>query len=262
MSNKPQIKAMLLAAGVGSRLLPLTYDWPKCLMPIGKRPLLDYWLETLYRLEIVDDILVNLHHHSSTVKKFLSREKFSGWVSYVYEEKLLGTAGTLLANKSFFEGSTILLVHADNWCQCNFKSFLNYHINKRPKNSLISMMTFETDIPESCGIVEIDKKNLVTNFFEKVSDPPSNLANAAIYLLEPEVLSWLEENQECIDFSTQVLPNFINRISTWHNTDIHRDIGLLANLRRAQLDKLPESIWLNEDDWQKSFLKHPIHDAI
>ena len=262
MSSKRQIKAMLLAAGVGSRLHPLTDLWPKCLMPIGKRPLLDYWLETLYGLEIVDDILVNLHHHSSIVEKFLSREKFSGWVSYVFEEKLLGTAGTLLANKTFFEGSTILLIHADNWCQCNFKSFLDYHINKRPKNSLISMMTFETDLPESCGIVEIDKQNLVTNFFEKVSDPPSNLANAAIYILEPEVLTWLEENQECADFSTQVLPNFLHRISTWHNTGIHKDIGSLLNLRRAQLDKHPEPFLTNDDEWQESFLRHPIHDAI
>jgi len=261
VSSKPQIRAMLLAAGIGSRLHPLTIDWPKCLMPIGKRPLLDYWLETLHALEI-DNVLVNLHHHSSIVKKFLSRKKFSGWVNYVYEEKLLGTAGTLLANKSFFDGAPILLIHADNWCQCNFKSFLDYHLNKRPKNSLISMMTFETDVPESCGIVEVDEQNLVTNFFEKVPNPPSNLANAAIYILEPEVLGWLETNQECVDFSTQVLPNFLNRISTWHNTGIHKDIGVLANLRRAQLDKRPESILTNDDDWQESFLRHPIHDAI
>ena len=261
MSTKPQIKALVLAAGVGSRLHPLTNDWPKCLMPIGQRPLLDYWLETLYLLGI-EDVLVNLHHHSPIVEEFLLRERFSNWVNYVYEEELLGTAGTLIANKDFFEGATVLLIHADNWCQCNFKSFLDYHMNSRPKHSSISMMTFETDTPESCGIVEVDRENLVTNFFEKVSNPPSNLANAAIYLLEPEVLCWLEENQDCTDFSTQVLPEFINRIATWHNEEIHRDIGVLPNLRRAQLDSLPSSIWTKDDDWQKSFLKHPIHNVI
>ena len=163
MPTKPQIKALVLAAGVGSRLHPLTNDWPKCLMPIGQRPLLDYWLETLYLLGI-EDVLVNLHHHSPIVEEFLLRERFSNWVNYVYEEELLGTAGTLIANKDFFEGATVLLIHADNWCQCNFKSFLNYHVNGRPRSCFITMMTFETDSPQSCGIVEVDKTNTVINF--------------------------------------------------------------------------------------------------
>ena len=123
-----QVKALLLAAGLGTRLCPLTDDWPKCLMPIGDRPLLEYWLETLY-LTNVNGVLVNLHHHSEIVQDFLNRSRFEGWVSSVSEESLLGTAGTLRANKVYFKNSTTLLVHADNWCQCDFADFLNIILN-------------------------------------------------------------------------------------------------------------------------------------
>ena len=97
-----KVKALLLAAGLGTRLRPLTDEWPKCLMPIGDRPLLEYWLETLYSTN-VRKVLVNMHHHSEIVQEFLNRPRFKDWVSSVYEETLLGTAGTLRENKDFLE---------------------------------------------------------------------------------------------------------------------------------------------------------------
>mgnify|MGYP001989656951 CR=1 FL=1 len=97
---------------------------------------------------------MNLHHHAQLVENFLSRPRFSGWVSSVYESELLGTAGTLEANRAFFQEHTTLLVHADNWCQCDFTRFLNFHRNHRPENCPITMMTFKTPTPRSCGIVD------------------------------------------------------------------------------------------------------------
>ena len=114
-----KVKALLLAAGLGTRLSPLTDNWPKCLMPIGERPLLEYWLGILHSSD-VSEVLVNLHHHSEKVQEFLNRSRFEGWVSSVFEDTLLGTAGTLRANKEYFKDCTTLLVHADNWCQCDF----------------------------------------------------------------------------------------------------------------------------------------------
>ena len=90
------IKALLLSAGLGTRLSPLTDEWPKCLMPIGERPLLEYWLQNLY-LTGVSEVLVNLHHHSKKVQEFLNRPRFKNWVSSVGEVELLGTAGSLKA---------------------------------------------------------------------------------------------------------------------------------------------------------------------
>ena len=141
-----KVKALLLAAGLGTRLSPLTDNWPKCLMPIGNRPLLEYWLETLYSTN-VSEVLVNLHHHFEIVQGFLNRPRFNNWVSSVYEETLLGTAGTLKVNRECFQDCTTLMVHADNWCLCDFAAFLNYHLTHRPKPSSFPMMTFYSPTP-------------------------------------------------------------------------------------------------------------------
>jgi mannose-1-phosphate guanylyltransferase len=253
-----KVKALLLAAGLGTRLSPLTDDWPKCLMPIGERPLLEYWLETLYSTG-VSEVLVNLHHHSEKVQDFLNRTRFKDWVSSVSEETLLGTAGTLKANKEYFQECTTILVHADNWCQCDFADFLNYHRTHRPKHCSITMMTFESPTPETCGIVETDAEGIVNAFHEKSDNPPGNKANGAVYLLEPEVLKWIDNNPDVSDFSTEVIPHFIGRIATWNNHGIHRDIGALPMLKMAQLDPKPIYCWAEMDAWQKNFLRNPIH---
>ena len=256
-----KVKALLLAAGLGTRLSLLTDNWPKCLMPIGERPLLEYWLETLYSSD-VGEVLVNLHHHSEKVQEFLNRPRFHKWVSSVIEETLLGTAGTLKANREYFQDCTTLLVHADNWCQCDFADFLYYHRKHRPKHCSITMMTFESPTPETCGIVEIDDDGVVLAFHEKSNNPPGNQANGAVYLLEPEILKWILENPSISDFSTEVLTHFIGSIATWHNQGIHRDIGALPMLKLAQSDPKPTSCWEPKDAWQTKFLNHPIHKQI
>jgi mannose-1-phosphate guanylyltransferase len=255
------IKALLLSAGLGTRLSPLTDEWPKCLMPIGERPLLEYWLQNLY-LTGVSEVLVNLHHHSKKVQEFLNRPRFKNWVSSVGEVELLGTAGSLKANNEYYQDCTILLVHADNWCQCEFSDFLNYHRKHRPKYCSITMMTFDSTTPETCGIVETNLEGVVCALHEKTKNPPGNKANGAVYLLEPDVLNWIEDNPDINDFSTEVLPHFMGKIATWHNSGIHRDIGALAMLQLAQSDPHPKSCWHKTDNWQKDFLKNPIHSQI
>jgi mannose-1-phosphate guanylyltransferase len=100
-SNFKNLSVLLLAAGVGSRLMPLTNSWPKCLMPIGKKPLLEYWLSIFYKLDI-NKVMVNLHYQSEIVESFLQRDRFKDWVSSDFEPILLGTAGTLKKNMPFF----------------------------------------------------------------------------------------------------------------------------------------------------------------
>ena len=174
----------------------------------------------------------------------------------------IATAKRPIANHAFFEGGTTLLVHADNWCQCDFGDFLNWHRNRRPKLCLITMMTFDSPSPQTCGIVETDGEDVVVAFHEKKANPPGSRANGAVYLIEPEVLKWLEEQPRITDFSTEVLPHFLGRITTWHNKDIHRDIGTLPMLKLAQSDPRPLPQWLQKDLWQQQFLKHPIHQQI
>ncbi len=253
-----KISTLLLAAGTGTRLMPLTLNWPKCLMPIGYYPLLEYWLSMLYKNQI-NDIYLNLHHHSNIVETFLQRRRFRGWIKTFKEEKLLGTAGTLRAVKRNLKFRTILLIHADNWSSFNLKSFIDYHFNKRPSNTLLTMMTFKTDNPRNSGIIEKNEQDVVISFHEKTKNPPGRLANGAVYLIDSEVIDFIIENNSIIDFSTQVIPNFIGKIATWENKKIHRDIGTINNLRISQNDIKPNIYWKSKDKWLVDFQNNPIH---
>ena len=97
------------------------------------------------------------------------------------------------------------------------------------------MMTFNTLEPEACGIVELDSSGIVSAFYEKEKSPPGNLANAAVYIVTPAVIDFLDSlKSEIIDFSTEVLPHFVGRINTFHNHAYHRDIGSLESLAAAR----------------------------
>jgi mannose-1-phosphate guanylyltransferase len=90
-------------------------------------------------------------------------------------------------------------------------------------------------MPESCGIVELDKRGIVQAFHEKIENPPSNLANAGVYILEPTIFDFLKSlNKINIDFSLDVIPAFIGKINTFHNSVYHRDIGTIESLKLVQ----------------------------
>jgi mannose-1-phosphate guanylyltransferase len=256
-----EVRALLLAAGLGTRLQPLTETCPKCLVPIGSRPLLESWLCSLHGCDI-SSVWVNMHHHREMVDAFLSREPFLGWVHGVVEEDLLGTAGTLRHNAKHLADSTTFLAHADNWCQCDFNEFLDFHLHCRPAGTVMTMMTFRTNLPENCGIIEVDHQGVVESFLEKPDRPPGNLANGAVYLLEPEVVEWVCESPSVTDFSTEVIPAFLGRIASWENLGIHRDIGTLSSLLAAQNDPSPQPCWPDVDLWTEAYFEHPVHEYL
>lgn len=229
------MKALLLSAGYGTRLRPLTYSVPKCLVPIHGKPLLAYWLDLLMTHH-VEEILINTHYLPSMVEQFITDYARSHNIKLIHEEELLGTAGTVLANRDFLHEGPFLLAHVDNLTRFDVTSFCDAHV-KRHDGVEITMMTFATDSPQSCGIVEVDNENRVTAFHEKIDQPPSNHANAAVYIVEPSVIDFMVTlNKRVIDFSTEVLPHYLCRMQTYHNSDYHRDIGTLDSLRLAELE--------------------------
>ncbi|MBT6543216.1 MAG: NTP transferase domain-containing protein, partial [Rhodobacteraceae bacterium] len=109
------MRALLLAAGLGTRLRPLTNTTPKCLVPIKGQPLLGIWLERLTQAGI-GQFLVNTHYLAEQVEVFIQASPYRDQVTLVNELELHGTAGTLIANLDFFQGEDGLLIHADNYC--------------------------------------------------------------------------------------------------------------------------------------------------
>jgi mannose-1-phosphate guanylyltransferase len=184
------LRALLLAAGLGTRLRPLTLHTPKCLVPIRGEPLLGRWLRQLEAAGC-EAVLINTHYLADQVLAFLAERPTTAMaVETVYERELLGTAGTLLANRSFFEASTGLLIHADNAMAGDLQGLLAAHAARRT-DCLLTMLTFRTDQPRSCGIVATDAQGVVTAFHEKVADPPGNCANGALYAFNPEFVEFL-----------------------------------------------------------------------
>ena len=229
------MKALLLAGGFGTRLRPITDTIPKCLVPIHGRPLLQYWFDLLFPTH-VEAAVVNTHYLPEPVRAFVAASPWRERIALVHEDELLGTGGTVLANRAFFAGGPFMVAHADNLTRFDVAAFFERH-RTRPAGAQITMMTFTTDHPQSCGVVELDAAGLVQGFHEKVANPPSNHANAAVYIFEPSVLDFLGSlGKPVIDLSTEVIPHFLGRMTTFHNGDYHRDIGTPESLAKAEAE--------------------------
>jgi len=234
------LRVFLLAAGFGSRLRPLTDTVPKCAVPINEKPLLNYWYEQLKVLN-VDLFLVNTHYLPDVVGSIIRRLPSASLdrTRVIFEPHLLGTAGSILSNIDvLLPADTVLIAHADNLCICDFQEFLAAHY-RRPAGCVMTMMLFECDDPQKCGIVEVDDSGIVVEFHEKVSDPPSRMANGAVYLVDSCFLNWLNENynvESSPDLSIDVIPDLLGRIYSWANDGYHRDIGTPESYQQACSD--------------------------
>jgi mannose-1-phosphate guanylyltransferase len=226
------MRALLLAAGTGSRLRPLTNTTPKCLVKVADRPLLDYWLDLVFEGHI-QRALVNTHWLADQVRAHVAASPWRSHVDLVHEDQLLGTGGTILANRDWFGGEAFLVAHADNLTDFNVARLVSAHCD-RPAGCLMTMLAFRTDDPASCGILELDRQNRVTAFHEKVQNPPGNLANGAVYVFEPDVIEDIARlGKSTVDLSTEIIPNYLGRILSVETDGYHRDIGSPESLQRA-----------------------------
>lgn len=247
--RKKRVPALLLAAGMGSRLSPLTATMPKCLVPIftgsssSPRPLLDFWLEKCIMADM-SPIIVNTSYLAKTVRDYIHASQWKERIVIHHEENLLGTGGTLLALKDYLQDGTFFVAHADNLSFFDMNALYAAHKN-RPANAILTGMLFHTPTPTSCGIVELDKEGIVTAFHEKVENPPSNLANGAVYFMEPDIFPLLKKSTAShphkrantrTDISLDLIPQCIGRMNTYINDDYHRDIGTPESYAQAQSD--------------------------
>jgi mannose-1-phosphate guanylyltransferase len=231
------VKALLLAAGEGTRLRPLTLTIPKCLVDIGGRPLLQHWLDDLAASGFFHTAIVNTHYLADSVEAFLSGYPNHIDVVTSYEARLLGPGGTLLTHRAALSDDDFLVAHADNFSIIDWDRFVTAH-RQRPPECVGTMMTFVTDDPRSCGVVETDANGVLQAMHEKVADPPGHLANAAVFLFSPEVFDIIEDfgGSDVVDISRDMIPRLLSRLATFQNTGYHRDIGTPGALDTARRD--------------------------
>ena len=127
-----------------------------------------------------------------------------------------------------------MLIHSDNFTTSNLTGLIKAH-KFRPKECLLTMLTFKTNTPRSCGIVEVNQEGVVQEYYEKVKNPPSKLANGAIYIFNRDLAKWLKsQNRQLYDFSNDVLPFLTGKIQTWYTREFFIDIGTPESLKIAR----------------------------
>src|SRR5262249_42028595 len=235
------MKAFLLAAGLGTRLRPLTDHTPKCMIPIGDQPLLDIWLDALAKAG-VDEVLINLHHLAHVVRTHLAARGGPPSVRLVEEPRLLGSAGPLPANRGFVAGEPMFLaVYADNLTDFDLRVLVDAH---RDGGAIATLSLFRAPRPRECGIVEVQDGRVI-GFVEKPANPRGDLANAGMYAFHPSVLDLIAEPAAAapLDIGYHLLPRLVGRARTVTLDGSYCiDIGTPAALERAR------------DDWQG---RHP-----
>jgi mannose-1-phosphate guanylyltransferase len=228
------LRALLLAGGLGTRLRPLTDHTPKCLAPIHGRPLLAYWLDALFEEGRIDRVLVNTHHLREAVEAFVAGSRWRDRIDLVHEIELLGTGGTILANRGWLDGESFLVAHADNLTDFPISALIDAHAAAGPDN-LLTLVAFRTPNPGHCGILELDSGSRVVAFHEKVTDPPGNLANGAVYVFSHEVVGRIADlGKPVVDLSTEIIPALLPRVHALEHAGFFMDIGTPEALEQAQ----------------------------
>jgi len=233
-SGAGRAKALLLAGGLGTRLRPLTNTVPKCLVPIAGKPLVDYWFDSLERAG-VSDVLINTHHLRDAVRTHLDAvaKVRPLRLGETYEPVLLGSAGTVHANRAYADDADeILIIYADNLSSVDLGEVLAFH---RSHSDPMTMLLFRTPYPKQCGIAELDENGRIVEFTEKPEQPKSDLANAGLYVLDADAYREVAD-RNVFDFGFDVLPTFVGRMRGFLFSGYHRDVGNHEALAQAEVD--------------------------
>lgn len=239
MSRGP-LKAFLLAAGLGTRLRPLTNEIPKCLLPIGGKPLLQIWLDHLAQ-HGVDEVLINTHWGSEKVEAFLKKRQTDllQVITY-YEPKLRGSAGTILANKQWvLDGGPFFIIYGDNLTNVDLGKMLAFHLEH---GLPFTLGVFKAEIPAQCGIAAVGEDGLVTEFIEKPEKPKSDLAAAGIYVADHRIFEVFPEMgtdlggapSPPLDLGLHIFPKLVRKMKAYFIEEFLMDIGTPQSYQKAQ----------------------------
>jgi mannose-1-phosphate guanylyltransferase/phosphomannomutase len=202
-------RALVLAAGEGTRLRPLTLDRPKPMVPIAGKPLLDITLGWL-RGHGIRDIAINLHYKPRVITDYFGDgQAFGVDLHYSHEETILGTAGAARAIRDWVDGSTLVLVYGDVLTDLDLRAMLDFHraVQRRDPSAAVTMSLYHVPNPTEVGLVGMDENGRVNRFLEKPKPEEvfTDLANAGILVMEPDVLDLIPADTFC-DFGIHVFP--------------------------------------------------------
>jgi mannose-1-phosphate guanylyltransferase/mannose-1-phosphate guanylyltransferase/phosphomannomutase len=234
------MKAMVLAAGLGTRLRPLTYEITKPMVPVLDRPVMEHIVELLARHGF-REVVANLHYFPDSI-----REYFGDRISYRFEEELLGTAGGVRACREFFGDEPFLVISGDALTDIDLEKLAARH---RDAGGIATLAVKKVSDTREYGVVLHDRDGRITGFQEKPvpEEALSDLGNCGIYVFSPEIFDYFPE-RPFADWAKDVFPAllendvpfFIHEIGEYWN-----DVGSLGELRQGTFDALEGALHLD-----------------
>ena len=239
------VKAMIMAAGVGSRLEPLTKSVPKPLVPIANKPVMDILFENLSEIGI-KDVICNTYYLAEQITSRYKNNDLGINFNYVKEETLSGTAGGVKKCQYFFDkDSSFVVLSADGLSNADLKHGIEVH-KKSGAIATIGIKQIPMEEVQHFGGVVTDEKGFITEFQEKpaIEDAKSNYINTGIYIFDYKVFDYIPENT-FYDFAKNVFPKLLTEhaINTFEVKEYWSDIGTIAQYIQSMHDLFDEKCY-------------------
>jgi len=251
------MKAMILAAGLGTRLLPLTEEISKPMVPIVNRPVMEIIVELLAKHGF-EEIYVNLHYHPEVITRhFGDGSRWGVSITYSYEEELLGTAGGVKKLEDKLGGETFLVISGDALTDLNLTALVDFH---RGHGGIATMVVTPVSDPSKYGVVILGEGGRVTGFQEKPrrDEALSYVANSGIYVFDPEVMDMIPKDS-FYDFGSQLFPRLLEESIAFYgyeHGDYWNDVGSIEEYKAGNFDALTgkvkvriPGVRIGEDVW-------------
>ncbi|HEY2572378.1 MAG TPA: NDP-sugar synthase [Solirubrobacteraceae bacterium] len=227
------MKAMVLAAGLGTRLRPLTYEITKPMVPVLDRPVMEHILDLIERHSF-DGVIANLHYFPETIRGY-----FGDRISYRFEEQLLGTAGGVRACAEFFGDAPFLVISGDALTDIDLTAFAATH---REKGGIATLAVKQVADTREYGVVLHDRDGRITGFQEKPQpeEALSDLGNCGIYMFDPSIFDYFPD-RPFVDWAKDVFPALLENDVPFHIHEVREywnDVGSLSELRQGTFDAL------------------------
>ena len=227
------MRAMVLAAGLGTRLRPITYEIPKPMVPVLDRPVMEHILDLLAEHGF-EEVIANLHYFPDTI-----REHFGERISYRYEEELLGTAGGVRACREFFGDEPFLVISGDALTDIDLSALAETH---RATGGIATLSVKKVPDTREYGVVLHDRDGRITGFQEKPApeEALSDLGNCGIYVFSPEIFDYFPQ-EPFADWAKDVFPALLENDVPFHIHEVREywnDVGSLGELRQGTFDAL------------------------
>lgn len=232
------LKAMIMSAGMGSRLEPLTLQVPKPLVPIANKPVMDVLFESLAEIGI-KDVICNTYYLSEQIINRYKKNNAGINFNYIKEDTLSGTAGGLKKCQFFFDrGEDFLVLSADGLTNADILKGVEVH-KKSKAIATIGIKQIKQENVSNFGVVVTDEKGYITEFQEKpaIQDAKSNFINTGIYIFNYKIFDYIPENT-FYDFAKNVFPKLLaeREMDTFVVEEYWNDVGTIEQYKNSILD--------------------------